>query len=156
MLHLPKDPTTINLLKDYGKKIATKLKEWMSQKDESGKSIWDRCMDFLKEEIGERAKVAVSPEALKCALFYVEKHTFSLSMTELVAFVKGQYTLKQGDRIAVYRNIEDGNELLEVMAIDTEGNPIISAAKPWCRIYVGVLDASLQAAFGNKSLLVLQ
>lgn len=155
MLHLPKDPTTIEHLKDYGKELAKKLKEWMSQKDESGKSIWDRCMDFLKEEIGERAQ-AFSPEALKCALFYVEKHTFSLSMTELVAFVKGQYTLKQGDRIAVYRNVEDGNELLEVMTIDTEGNPIISAAKPWSRIYVGVLDASLQTAFGGKSLLVLQ
>ena len=156
MLHPPKDQTIFNTLKDYGKEIAKKLKDWMNQKDESGKSPLDRCMEFLKKEIGERAKIAVSPEALKCALSYVEKHVFSLSMTELVAFVKGQYTLKQGDRIAIYRTAKDRAEILEIMAIDTEGNPIISASKPWCRIYVGVLDASLQTAFGGKSLLVLQ
>lgn len=147
--------TIVEYLKKHAIEIAILIKEQLSKPGEDGKSKIDNIIDFLRDEVGKRAKVAVSPEAIKLALSYVEKHELSMTMEDLIKFVKGTYKLTPGDRVCIYRATTDV-EVLEIMAVDTDNNPIISPTKPWSRIYLAMMDSSLVSAFGGKDLLVLK
>ncbi len=144
-----------SFLKKHAVEIAILIKGELTKPDKDGKSKIDHIVAFLREEVGRRAKVSVSPEAIKLALSYVEKHELSMTMEDLIKFVKGTYKLTPGDRVCIYRATTDV-EILEIMAVDTDNNPIISPTKPWSRIYLAMMDSSLVSAFGGKDLLVLK